>query len=167
MRRTVLASSVTAAGVVLLLSLKPHGSASAQAVPIIGSDTGGGSPAPTAPVTPGPSPSAASGGSSPSAAAAPSTAAGTRTVTGNAVDTRYGPVQVRITLNGSRITRAEVLQYPSEGRRDLEINQFALPRLNQETVSAQSAHVDAVSGATYTSQGYQRSLQSALDQAGL
>ncbi|MER6398178.1 FMN-binding protein [Kitasatospora sp. NPDC001603] len=167
MRRAVLASTVTAAGVVLLLSLKPHGSASPGAAPVIGSDPGG--TASAAPVTPGASSSggSSSGGSSPSAAAGAGNASGTRVVTGNAVDTRYGPVQVRITLSGGRITKAEVVQYPSESRRDLEINQFALPRLNQEAVSAQSARVDAVAGATYTSEGYQRSLQSALDQAGV
>ncbi|MEU6238786.1 FMN-binding protein [Kitasatospora sp. NPDC047058] len=174
MRRAVLASTVTAAGVVLLLSLKPHGSPSTQAAPVIGSDPGGTAAVPTAPDSPGGSPSPPSAGpttpgspgASPSPpAAGPTTAAGTRVVTGNAIDTRYGPVQVRITFSGSRITRAEVLQYPSESRRDLEINRFALPQLNQETISAQSARIDAVAGATYTSQGYQRSLQSALDQA--
>ncbi|MFD9591271.1 FMN-binding protein [Kitasatospora sp. NPDC059973] len=177
MRRAVLASTVTAAGVVLLLSLKPHGSASPGAAPVIGSDPGG--TASAAPVTPGGSSAggssagasssgaSSSGDSSPSAAAGAGNASGTRVVTGNAVDTRYGPVQVRITLSGGRITKAEVVQYPSESRRDLEINQFALPRLNQEAVSAQSARVDAVAGATYTSEGYQRSLQSALDQAGV
>ncbi|MEU1423983.1 FMN-binding protein [Kitasatospora sp. NPDC005751] len=167
MRRAVLASTVTAAGVVLLLSLKPHGSASPGAAPVIGSDPGG--TASAAPATPGGSSAGepSSGGSSPSAAAGAGNASGTRVVTGNAVDTRYGPVQVRITLSGGRITKAEVVRYPSESRRDLEINQFALPRLNQEAVSAQSARVDAVAGATYTSEGYRRSLQSALDQAGV
>ncbi|MDH6124030.1 FMN-binding protein [Kitasatospora sp. GP82] len=154
MRRAVLTGTVTVAGVVLLLSLKPHGSASAQSAPVIASDS---------------ERTAASGPSAaPSPSAGSTTApakAGTRTVTGNAVDTRYGPVQVRITLSGSRITKAEVLQYPSESRHDLEINQYALPQLNQEAISAQSAQIDSVSGATYTSQGYQRSLQSALDQA--
>ncbi len=160
MRRAVVTSTATAAGILLLLSLKPHGSA-AQGRPVISSDTS--SPAAASPPASGPSGSSAS-----AAASAPATSAtsGTRTVTGNAIDTRYGPVQVRVTVAGSRITKVDVLQYPSESNRDAEINSYALPVLNQEAIAAQSAQVDAVSGATYTSDGYQRSLQSALDQVG-
>jgi uncharacterized protein with FMN-binding domain len=89
------------------------------------------------------------------------------TYTGDAVQTRWGPVQVRITVEGGRITRAEAVQYPQENRRDQEINAFAVPQLNAEVVQAQGASIDAVSGATVTSDGYLQSLQSALDQAHL
>ncbi|MEV6236228.1 FMN-binding protein [Lentzea sp. NPDC051838] len=88
------------------------------------------------------------------------------TVTGPAVDTRWGPVQVRITLDGGKITAVDVPVYPDGNRRDQQINDRALPILVQETLQAQSADIDAVSGATVTSEGYLESLQAALDQAG-
>jgi uncharacterized protein with FMN-binding domain len=89
------------------------------------------------------------------------------TFTGEVADTRWGPVQVRITVRGARITTAEAVQYPRDSRRDAEINGFALPLLNEAAVRQQSASIDAVSGATVTSDGYLQSLQSAIDQAHL
>lgn len=97
---------------------------------------------------------------------APAPAATTKTVTGDAADTRYGPVQLAVTFNGKKITQIQVLEYPTETGRDQEINSYAIPQLNQQAMSAQSANIDGVSGATYTSQGYQQSLQSAIDKAG-
>ncbi|WP_341927145.1 FMN-binding protein [Nocardioides psychrotolerans] len=88
-----------------------------------------------------------------------------RTVTGDAVDTRYGPVQVQVTVDAGALTEVSVLQYPSGNHEDEQINGYALPILVDETISAQSAQIDMVSGATYTSEGYLQSLQSALDQA--
>ena len=85
--------------------------------------------------------------------------------TGDAVQTRYGGVQVRITVANGTITEVQVPQYPNREGRDVQISQRSLPILIQETKSAQSAGIDMVSGATYTSQGYLQSLQSALDQA--
>lgn len=103
----------------------------------------------------------------PSASATPSSgSAAATTVTGDVADTRWGPVQVQLTVSGSSITKVTVLQYPSGDPRDEEINSRALPILIQETMDAQSADIDMVSGATYTSDGYVQSLQSALDQAG-
>lgn len=90
-----------------------------------------------------------------------------QTVTGRAVQTRWGPVQVQITISGGTIIAAEAVQVPSGNRRDVEINHQAIPVLTQEALTAQGAEIDSVSGATYTSQGYIESLQSALDQAGL
>ncbi len=91
----------------------------------------------------------------------------TQTYTGQAVNTRWGPVQVRITVTGGKITAAEAIQYPNSNPRDVEINARAIPALNEETVQAQSAQLDSIGGATVTSQGYLASLQSALDQAHL
>ncbi|MFD9129926.1 FMN-binding protein [Kitasatospora sp. NPDC059571] len=153
MRRAVVTASATAAGVVLLLSLKPHDSTPSQVI------SSGGTATDTSGSTTTSTPSAGS-----SASAAP--AGGTRSVTGSAVDTRYGPVQVKVTLSGTKITNIDVVQYPTEDRRDREINGYALPVLNQEAIAAQSAQIDVVSGATFTSEGYVRSLQSALDKAG-
>ncbi|MFE4514978.1 FMN-binding protein [Kitasatospora sp. NPDC056783] len=170
MRRAVVTSAATAAGVVLLLSLKPH--EAAGPTPVIGSGPGSGSAAGSGPAAGSAAgsgsdvsqPSAGTGASpAPSAPAAASGA--TRTVSGNTVNTRYGPVQVQVTLTGSRITAVDVVKYPNSERRDREINGSALPVLNQEAISAQSARIDVVSGATYTSDGYVRSLQSALDRA--
>ncbi|MDF3146640.1 FMN-binding protein, partial [Streptomyces sp. T21Q-yed] len=92
-------------------------------------------------------------------------AAQVRTVTGSVAQTQYGPVQVRITVNGGKITKAEAVQTPKGGQSD-QVTANAVPKLNQAAVAAGSADIDAVSGATYTSAGYKESLQSALDQAG-
>ncbi len=99
-------------------------------------------------------------------AAAPPTGSSTGTVTGSVAQTRWGPVQVELTVDAGRITDVTVVQYPDGNGRDREINDEALPELVQETLSAQSADIDMVSGATVTSDGYVESLQSALDQAG-
>jgi len=88
-------------------------------------------------------------------------------VTGQTEQTRWGPVQVQITVSGGKITEISLLQLPSSNGHDAEINATAVPVLEQETLQAQSAQIDSVSGATYTSQGYISSLQSALDEAGL
>ncbi len=89
------------------------------------------------------------------------------TVTGSVAQTRWGPVQVELTVDGGTITSVSVIQYPSGNGRDQEINSYALPILVQETVDAQSSTIDMVSGATVTSEGYLESLQAALDSAGL
>ncbi|MGW5282011.1 FMN-binding protein, partial [Streptomyces collinus] len=113
--------------------------------------------------------SAGSGGSSGTAGSTgsggSSGAAQARTVTGKVSQTQYGPVQVRITVSGGKITKAEAVQAPKGGLSDQK-TQLAVPKLNQEAVAAGNADIDAVSGATYTSTGYKQSLQSALDQAG-
>ena len=92
-----------------------------------------------------------------------------RTVTGPSTQTRYGPVQVELTVTGSgsstTVTDVAVLQYPNSNGKDAQINGYALPILIRETIEAQSSSVDMVSGATYTSVGYRTSLQAALDQA--
>jgi uncharacterized protein with FMN-binding domain len=89
------------------------------------------------------------------------------TVTGASTDTRWGPVQVQITVSAGTITDVTVVAYPNENGRDRQINARALPVLVQEALDAQSANIDMVSGATVTSEGYRGSLQSALDEAGL
>ncbi|KUL20696.1 hypothetical protein ADL12_48310 [Streptomyces regalis] len=72
-----------------------------------------------------------------------------------------------MTLTGSRTTGASAVQSPDGTARSRDINSTAVPKLNQETLQAQSADIDTVSGATYTSAGYRQSLQSALDRAGV
>jgi uncharacterized protein with FMN-binding domain len=87
-------------------------------------------------------------------------------VTGDTIQTRYGPVQVQITLKAGKLTAVNVLQVPNDNPRDAQIAQYSVPVLTQEALAAQSASINSVSGATYTSQGYISSLQSALDKSG-
>ena len=86
-------------------------------------------------------------------------------VNGATVDTKYGPVQVQLDVRNGSIVSATAIQYPQSGGRDRQINSYAIPVLQQETVTAQSAQIDTVSGATFTSDGYRQSLQSAIDAA--
>ncbi|MFE3035797.1 FMN-binding protein [Streptomyces canus] len=110
-----------------------------------------------APAQPSAQPSQPAGGGGGAAAA--------KTVTGAVSQTQYGPVQVRITVSGGKVTKAEAVQAPKGGTSDQK-TALSIPKLNQEAVAAGSADIDSVSGATYTSEGYKKSLQSALDQAG-
>jgi uncharacterized protein with FMN-binding domain len=146
MRRVILAIVSTAIGLVFLLSFKTH-TQSALGTPAAALGT----------PTPG----------SPTSASTAGAASAAKTVTGAAIDTIYGPVQVKITVKGGKIAAVTAVQYPEESPRDYQINSYAIPALNQETLAASSASIDSISGATYTSQGYIGSLQSALDQAGL
>jgi uncharacterized protein with FMN-binding domain len=99
--------------------------------------------------------------------ASPSASAGTESYTGAVAATRWGPVEVQITVTAGRITSVSVPQAPSGNPKDIEINDRALPILVAETLDAQSAKIDMISGATVTSDGYVQSLQSALDAAGI
>jgi uncharacterized protein with FMN-binding domain len=169
MKRAALTIVTTVAGLAVLLGFKtsPIGLAVAGYAPGAtstssvsagsGSSSGTGSGAASGS---GASGSGSSGGSS----GAGSTAQAKQTATGNAAGTPYGPVQVRVTSTGGQITNVEVLQAPWSSGADQQINGYALPILIKETVQAQSATIDMVSGATYTSHGYVTSLQSALDQ---
>ncbi|HEU5426997.1 MAG TPA: FMN-binding protein [Actinocrinis sp.] len=166
MRRAIVAGTATVSGIVLLLGLKPHGSSSALGASSFSIGSGPSTGAASAPAT-----GSAGGKSSASSAApksAPSTPAnsGPKVVTADAADTPYGPVQLQVTFSGKKISSINVLEYPTESFRDQQINSYALPILNQEAMAAQSAHIDVVSGATYTSDGYAQSLQSAIDKAG-
>ncbi|HEY9494032.1 MAG TPA: FMN-binding protein [Intrasporangium sp.] len=102
-----------------------------------------------------------------SAATSSSQSGSSGTFVGGEVMTPYGVVQVQITVEGGRITAADAIQVPMADRHDQMINSQAVPIYNSETVDAQSATIDAVSGATVTWEGYTSSLQSAIDQANL
>jgi uncharacterized protein with FMN-binding domain len=105
--------------------------------------------------------------STPAPVTTPKAAGVSGTFTGDAGNTRYGPVQVQITVVNGKITNAVALTYPTGSFRDQQINQQAIPYLIQETLAAQSANIQGVGGASYTSQGWADSLQSALTKAGL
>jgi uncharacterized protein with FMN-binding domain len=104
----------------------------------------------------------ASPSTSPSTSAGTTTTSTTKTVNGAAVSTRYGDIQVQIVVSGSKIVKATAIAYSTRGK-DGEINAYAIPTLQTETLTAQGAGIDTVSGATFTSDGYRQSLQSALD----
>jgi len=101
------------------------------------------------------------------APAAPQSASVTGTFSGIAAPTAYGPVQVQITISNGKITGATALTYPQNSGRDRQINSQAIPLLIQETLQAQSANIQGVGGASYTSQGWYDSLVSALKKAGM
>ncbi len=92
-------------------------------------------------------------------------AAASVTVTGPVISTRYGPVQVRVTLTEARLTAATAVRLPDADGESRDINAAAGPRLDAAALAAQGAQIDTVSGATWTSDGYRRSLQAALDEA--
>lgn len=167
--RTILYSLLTAvSGIVLLLSYR------ASAADLAAVDTAPASPSQPAGVGADGTQSPQTATTAPPAATAPApstgaapTAGGLRdgTYTGAASTTRFGPVQVQVTVASGAITDVNVLQHPDSNGQDRWINARALPILINETTAAQRASIDMVSGATYTSRGYLASLQSALDQA--
>jgi len=87
----------------------------------------------------------------------------TQTWTGQTIDTQYGPVQVQLTTRSGQITDAQALQMPADTARSQEYSSCAAPQLRQEVLQAQSANIDTACGASYTSQGYSQSVQSAID----
>jgi uncharacterized protein with FMN-binding domain len=172
-KRAVVAISATALALILLFSFKtPDGRLGTT----LGSSKGpvgvvaGASAAPTR----APAGQAAGGGATktPAATGAPAATAAPAggsfkdgTVSGPVVDTRFGPVQVEVTIAGGKVADVTALELPSDHPRSEMISQYAEPILHSEAVQAQSAQIDLVSGATYTSLAYERSLQAALDQA--
>ena len=164
MRRVVIVLGSTAAGLAALLSFKTH-SLAAQAPAASTPAPSTGTPQATASAT-GPGSAGSAAGKTASAPAKASAAApATRTVTGTAANTQHGPMQVQVTLAGTKITKVTVLQRTNDGAESDQIDATAIPKLTSETFAAQSARIDTVSGASYTSSGYIQSLQSALDQA--
>ena len=167
MKRAFAAIVATAAGLVLLLGFKTHSARQAAQPPVVAPESS--PPAPEASTPQTSAPASASPGtpsvSATSAKPAPTTKAQSRTVTGSSVRTRYGDVEVQVVFTGTQITDVVPVRLPDSNGVDQEIDQQAVPILIQETLSAQSANIQAVSGATYTSDGYIRSLQSALDKA--
>ncbi len=151
MRRVILAVAGTVAGLIALLTFRSH-------VP---------SPASGTPGTPGTAGAAGVGSASGAQAGGPiinaKVTAGERAIDGNVTNTAYGPVQVQVVVKNTRIVNVNILEQPSSTVHDLQIGQAAFPRLVSETIKAQSGRIDSVSGATYTSGGYIKSLQSALD----
>jgi uncharacterized protein with FMN-binding domain len=140
MRRAPIVLTATVAGTAGVLAFHPHS-------PAVPTATASSTPAPTRTAT-------------------PSTRAAGGTATGDAVDTRYGPAQVRVTVKDGKIIAVQAVELQGGDPRSQAISSYAEPILRQEVLSAQTAAVDAVSGATYTSESYLQSAQSALDKLG-
>lgn len=120
-------------------------------------------PTTTTSTTTATTPTTSSTGSPSTTTTAPAAKTLRHTVNGSVVQTPYGSVQVAVVFDGSKIVEVQALQTPSDQDRSIQIAQVATPILRQEVLSAQSARVDAVSGATYTSDGYAQSVQYAID----
>jgi uncharacterized protein with FMN-binding domain len=151
MRRVILAVTATIAGLVALLSFKSHAPTLAAATGTTGGSSTSSSSSSSVP------------GEFPTGSAAPKLTAGQSTLTGHVANTVYGPVQIQLVVQDSKIVKVAILEQPTNTIHDIQIGEFAFPRLISETLTAQNAKIDAVSGASYTSAGYIASLQSALD----
>ena len=157
MRRVILAVTGTIAGLVALLSFKSH----VPSAPVAATTGGSG----------GVSSSSSSGrgqtevvpGAFPQGSIARNLPAGETAVDGKVANTAYGPVQIQLIKRASKIVKVAVLVQPTNTLHDVQIGEFAFPKLISETLAAQNGKIDAVSGASYTSAGYIQSLQSALD----
>ncbi len=160
MRRALITVTATVAGTVAVLTYHPG-------VGRTGVSLAGGSTSRTHASGPG-SGSGAGTSQTPAQAGAPAGSGAlslpaSGSATGPTVTTRWGPVQVRVQFSGGRIADVQALQLPNGDGRSVWISQQAEQILRQEVLQAQSANVDMVSGATYTSGGYIQSLQAALD----
>jgi uncharacterized protein with FMN-binding domain len=160
-KRAPIVITSTAAGVALVLSFHtshpslqiksasgttPQGSGSTRATT---PQSTGSAPESTSPTTTAPAPTSS------------------RSATGRDVQYRYGEIEIEVTAAGSKIANVTILKDDATDGRSYQINSEAVPILESETMSAQSAQIDGVSGATYTSQAYVQSLQAALDQLGI
>jgi uncharacterized protein with FMN-binding domain len=158
MRRVIFAVTGTVAGLVALLSFKSH----SPTVPVAAtSGTGGGSSSSSSSST---STSTTVPGEFPQGSLAGKLTPGETAVTGHVANTVYGPVQIQLIVKSGKIVKVAVLEQPMNTIHDIQIGEFAFPRLISETLAAQNAKIDTVSGASYTSAGYIASLQSAVDQ---
>ena len=160
MRRVILAVTGTIAGLVALLSFKSH----VPSAPVAATTGGSGGAASSSS-----SPSSGGGqtevvpGAFPQGSIARNLPAGETAVDGKVASTAYGPVQIQLIKRAGKVVKVAVLVQPTNTLHDVQIGEFAFPKLISETLAAQNAKIDAVSGATYTSASYIQSLQSALD----
>jgi uncharacterized protein with FMN-binding domain len=143
MRRTPIVLTATVAGLVGVLGVHPQNQG------------------PLVAATPVSAPKAAAPSRSGSASATPSSQP--VSADGPAIPNPYGAVQVRVTAASGKITAIDTLQIPQGDSTSQQISTMAEPQLRSEALAAQSAQIDGVSGASYTSAGYQQSLQAAID----
>jgi uncharacterized protein with FMN-binding domain len=164
MKRVLFAVLGTVFGLVALLSFKSnsHPLGATGPLPAVGVRTPAAHP-PTGTTTSGGPPARRGGSASAQKTASPANAQ----YLGQAVETPYGIVQVQVTVSGRHLDAVRFAKLTAFDSTSQQINAYAAHILLRETMAAQSSHVDTVTGATYTSDGYLQSLQSALDQAGI
>jgi uncharacterized protein with FMN-binding domain len=160
MRRATMIAGGTVLGIAGVLAL-PRPS-TPQQVAVAGNSAATGSGSGT-----GSTASAAETTTSTASTRAASTKPAARTVTGSLATDQYGQLQVKLTIRNGRITKVGFSTFVANDGHSVQIDQSAAPVLIRETIAAQSAHIQGVSGATYTSDAYQQSLQAAIDKAGL
>ena len=159
MRRVILAVTGTIAGLVALLSFKSH----VPSAPVAATTGGTGGTSSSSSSSSGGGQTEVVPGAFPQGSIARNLPAGETAVNGKVADTAYGPVQIQLIKRAGKIVKVAVLVQPTNTLHDVQIGEFAFPKLISETLAAQNGKIDAVSGATYTSAGYIQSLQSALD----
>jgi uncharacterized protein with FMN-binding domain len=157
-RRALIATGITIAGLAAIAGYRvsPHSLGAVAAVPP--------TPSPSPSSTPSPDAPAATPSASPSPSPSPVAAVG-GSFTGSDFPNRFGDVVVRVVVTNGHITDVQSVQLPSDRARSAYISQVAGPMLRSEVLQAQSANIDIISGATYTSQSYAQSVESALQQA--
>jgi uncharacterized protein with FMN-binding domain len=169
-KRALGALLTTVFALAMLFSFKPADNLALSGTTTAGTVAVGAAPVPSTGSTSG---SSAASAAPTTAAASPTATAGTQsitaaykdgTATGSVISTRYGDVQVEVTISGGTIVDVTALQLPDRDGRSRSIASQAAPILREEALTAQSANIDLLSGATYTSDAYAQSLQSALDQ---
>ena len=164
--RAAVTLAATAIGVVLLFSFRtPPAAPIATLTP---SSISSSSPTPSPTATPSGAPPSGGASPAPTATATPAPAANglkSGSFTGQTYTNPYGNVQVQVVISGGKITSVKTIQYPNGHQQSVFINSQALPLLEQEVLKAQSAQINIIGGATFTSQGYAQSVQSALDAA--
>jgi uncharacterized protein with FMN-binding domain len=159
MRRVILAVAGTVAGLVALLSFRSH----VPTAPVAATAGGSGGTSSSSSSSSGGGQTEVVPGAFPQGSIAKNLPAGETAVDGKVASTAYGPVQIQLITKDSKIVKVAVLVQPTNTLHDVQIGEFAFPKLISETLAAQNGKIDAVSGATYTSAGYIQSLQSALD----
>ena len=161
MRRVILAVTGTIAGLVALLSFKSH----VPSAPVAATTGGAGGTSSSSSSASGGGQTEVVPGAFPQGSIARNLPAGETAVDGKVASTAYGPVQIQLIKRAGKIVKVAVLVQPTNTLHDVQIGEFAFPKLISETLTAQNGKIDAVSGATYTSAGYIQSLQSALDKS--
>ena len=178
-KRGAIALTLTTLALILLFSFKTPDTGTLSAgrnvalvAPVVTSApaSGGGATAAGGAASPPTSNGNSAASPAPAASAAPTAHSGgtplaNGTVAGPVVQTQFGPVQVQVTIANGKITDVTALQLPSDRQRSAYISGIVGPMLQSEALTAQSAQIDLISGATYTSDAYAQSLQAALDQA--
>jgi uncharacterized protein with FMN-binding domain len=162
MRRVILAVTGTIAGLVALLSFKSH-VPSAPVAATTGGSGGVSSSSSSSSSSSGGGQTEVVPGAFPQGSIARNLPAGETAVDGKVANTAYGPVQIQLIERSGKVVKVAVLVQPTNTLHDVQIGEFAFPKLIGETLTTQNSKIDAVSGATYTSAGYIQSLQSALD----